>query len=256
MDPRRGAATRPRGPDLRLLTPTPVDAVDPTGYYDVRREGGVTIVERKVGLSEIDLRHLYEPGPAKRALADLLRLVEPGTPVLRRPDGSPVSASEMLTMLQADTPEGERARRGALEQALAGEVRGLAFFGHGAEDRLLDASGTAALDERNLACVRGRWVHAFACRAGDHLAGPAAAAGVHCFVGYESALNVDWSPDEIPGPIREAFIRLVTQTTLELARGVLDGDVLRRAALEAQAIVIQWCDEHPGDATGLEIMAQ
>ena len=152
--------------------------------------------------------------------------------------------------------EGERARRGALEQALAGEVRGLAFFGHGAEDRLLDASGTAALDERNLACVRGRWVHAFACRAGDHLAGPAAAAGVHCFVGYESALNVDWSPDEIPGPIRDAFIRLVTQTTLELARGVLDGDVLRRAALEAQAIVIQWCDEHPGDATGLEIMAQ
>ncbi len=90
---------------LFIATHSNLFDLDPTGYYDVRREGGVTIVERKVGLSEIDLRHLYEPGPAKRALADLLRLVEPGTPVLRRPDGSPVSASEMLTMLQADTPE-------------------------------------------------------------------------------------------------------------------------------------------------------
>lgn len=152
--------------------------------------------------------------------------------------------------------EGDQARRAPLERALAGEVRGLAFFGHGAEDRLLDASGAAALDEQNLASVRGRWVHAFACRAGDHLAGPAAAAGVLCFVGYESALNVDWSPDEIPGEIHAAFILLVTQITLELARGVLDGDVLRRAALAAQAIVIQWCDEHPGEAAGLEIMAQ
>jgi len=90
---------------LFIATHSNLFDLDPTGYYDVRREDGVTIVERKAGLSEIDLRHLYEPGPAKRGLADLLRLVEPGTPVLRRPDGSPVSASEMLTMLQADTPE-------------------------------------------------------------------------------------------------------------------------------------------------------
>ena len=79
--------------------------LDPTGYYDVRREDGVTIVERKAGLSEIDRKHLYEPGPAKHGLEDLLLLVDPSTPVLRRPDGSSVSAGEMLVMLQEDAPE-------------------------------------------------------------------------------------------------------------------------------------------------------
>lgn len=152
--------------------------------------------------------------------------------------------------------ERDGARRAMLELALASEAAGLAFFGHGGEDRLFDNDGAAALDEHNLALVRDRWVHAFACRAGDHLAGPAAAAGVRCFVGYESALNIDWTPDEIPDPIRPAFIELVTQTTLELARGVSDGDALRRAALGAQATVIAWCDEHPEQAMGLEITAQ
>lgn len=79
--------------------------LDPTGYYDVRRENGVTIVERKAGLSEIDRKHLYEPGPAKHGLEDLLLLVDPSTPVLRRPDGSSVSAGEMLVLLQEDAPE-------------------------------------------------------------------------------------------------------------------------------------------------------
>lgn len=90
---------------LFIATHSNLFDLDPTGYYDVRREQGVTIVERKAGLAEIDLRHLYEPGPAKHALADLLRLVDPTTPVLRRPDGSPVSANEMLTLLQEDAPE-------------------------------------------------------------------------------------------------------------------------------------------------------
>ena len=90
---------------LFIATHSNLFDLDPSGYYDVRREDGVTIVERKAGLSEIDLRHLYEPGPAKRGLADLLHLVDPGTPVLRRPDGSPVSAEEMLVMLQEDTSE-------------------------------------------------------------------------------------------------------------------------------------------------------
>ena len=90
---------------LFIATHSNLFDLDPTGYYDVRRnECGNTVVERKA-LSEIDKRHLYEPGPAKHGLADLLRLVEPSTPVLRRPDGSPVTAVEMLTMLQVDAPE-------------------------------------------------------------------------------------------------------------------------------------------------------
>lgn len=90
---------------LFIATHSNLFDLDPTGYYDVRRDdSGNTVVERKA-LSEIDKRHLYEPGPAKHGLADLLRLVEPSTPVLRRPDGSPVTALEMLTLLQEDAPE-------------------------------------------------------------------------------------------------------------------------------------------------------
>lgn len=151
---------------------------------------------------------------------------------------------------------GASARRDALEAALAGEVDGLAFFGHGQEERLLGEQRVSVVDETNLALLRGRWVHAFACRAGVQLAGSAAAAGVRCFAGYESALIVEWDPDAIPLQIRGAFFELVTQTTLELARGVHDVTTIRRAARDAQAEVIAWCDEHPGEAPGLEIMAQ
>jgi hypothetical protein len=78
--------------------------LDPTGYYDVSLdERGATRVARKP-LSEIDRRHLYEPGPAKHALADFLSYMDADTVVFRRSDGSPVSASEMLDMLQRDDP--------------------------------------------------------------------------------------------------------------------------------------------------------
>lgn len=151
---------------------------------------------------------------------------------------------------------GEQAHRAALEQALGDPTRGLAFFGHGSEHRLLDQGDAAALDRDNVHLVRGRWVHAFACRAGVELAGYAAAAGSSCFVGYESALIQEWDPDHIPQEIRSAFIQLITQTTLELARGICHADLLRGGALvDAQEIVIAWCDEHPGDAPGLEILA-
>lgn len=90
---------------LFIATHSNLFDLDPTGYYDVSlTESGNTVVQRKA-LSEIDRQHLYEPGPAKHGLADLLRLVEPETPVLRRPDGSPVTAVEMLALLQEDAPE-------------------------------------------------------------------------------------------------------------------------------------------------------
>ena len=151
--------------------------------------------------------------------------------------------------------DGEHARRDSLESALAGDVSGLAFFGHGSEDRLLNADGAAVLDGDNVKLLADRWVHAFACRAGNDLPGDAAAAGVRCFVGYDSAVLVEWEPEDIPSPIRDAFVQLVTQTTLELARGIHDITTLRRAAVEAQGAVIEWCNDHPGEAPGLEITA-
>jgi hypothetical protein len=90
---------------LFIATHSNLFDLDPTGYFDVSLdERGATRVERKQGLSEIDLRHLYEPGPAKHALADFLSYMDADTVVFRRSDGSPVSAREMLDMLQRDDP--------------------------------------------------------------------------------------------------------------------------------------------------------
>ena len=76
--------------------------LDTVGYYDVRLDPVQgTVVERRP-LSDIDQRHLYEPGPAKHALQDLLRYLPQDTPIFRRADGSGVSAPQMLDMLQQD----------------------------------------------------------------------------------------------------------------------------------------------------------
>jgi hypothetical protein len=89
---------------LFIATHSNLFDLDRTGYYDVSLdESGATRVERKP-LSEIDRQHLYEPGPAKHALADFLSYMDAEAVVFRRPDGSPVSAKEMLDMLQRDDP--------------------------------------------------------------------------------------------------------------------------------------------------------
>jgi hypothetical protein len=53
-------------------------------------------------LVEIDAQHLYEPGPAKHALAQLLRYAPDDEVVFRRPDNAPITAGEMLRLLQED----------------------------------------------------------------------------------------------------------------------------------------------------------
>jgi hypothetical protein len=76
--------------------------LDPERYLDVSLdEHGRTVAAWKP-LTEIDREHLYEPGPAKHALQAMLRYSEPDVVVFRRPDGAPVTATEMLTMLQTD----------------------------------------------------------------------------------------------------------------------------------------------------------
>ena len=77
--------------------------LDPDGYWDVSLVNGETQVERKP-LVEIDRLHLYEPGPAKRALVQLLKYSPDEEEVFRRPDGAPVTAREMLRLLQEDDP--------------------------------------------------------------------------------------------------------------------------------------------------------
>lgn len=77
--------------------------LDPGGYFDVSLDPDAheTRVQRKP-LVAIDESHLYEPGPAKHALAQLLRYAPPEEVVFRRPDQSPITAAEMLVLLQED----------------------------------------------------------------------------------------------------------------------------------------------------------
>ncbi|WP_437637170.1 AAA family ATPase [Sorangium sp. So ce854] len=86
---------------LFIATHSNLFDLDPTGYFDVSLEEGCTVVKREE-LTRIDREHLYEPGPAKHALQRMLEYTPPEEVVFRRADDSPVTAQEMLRMLQED----------------------------------------------------------------------------------------------------------------------------------------------------------
>jgi hypothetical protein len=86
---------------LFIATHSNLFDLDPEIYWDVSLAGGETHVERK-GVQEIDAQHLYEPGPAKHALAQLLRYAPNDEVVFRRPHGALVTAEEMLRLLEED----------------------------------------------------------------------------------------------------------------------------------------------------------
>lgn len=76
--------------------------LDPNGYWNVEIREGATHAERRSDLASIDRDHLWEPGPAKHALEDIMRVLPADTVVARRPDGAPVTAAEMVASLQSD----------------------------------------------------------------------------------------------------------------------------------------------------------
>jgi predicted ATPase len=85
---------------LFIATHSNLFDLDETGYWDVALENGETVVLRKP-LDEIDRAHLYEPGPAKHQLQEVLRLYGDDI-VFHTADGRSLTASEMLVSLQKD----------------------------------------------------------------------------------------------------------------------------------------------------------
>jgi energy-coupling factor transporter ATP-binding protein EcfA2 len=81
--------------------------LDPKGYWDVSLQNGETVVTR-ADLPDIDRKHLYEPGPAKHGLQRMLEYMPGDEVVFRRADGSPITAAEMLRMLQEGTDDAVR----------------------------------------------------------------------------------------------------------------------------------------------------
>ncbi len=87
---------------LFIATHSNLFDLDDKGFFDVRLENGETIVTRKP-LDAID-EHLYEPGPTRHALEELLAFAPANKVMFRRPDGSPVTASEMVKLLRDADP--------------------------------------------------------------------------------------------------------------------------------------------------------
>ncbi|MFO0756053.1 MAG: AAA family ATPase [Byssovorax sp.] len=87
---------------LFIATHSNLFDLDDTGFFDVQLDNGETKVTRKT-LAEID-QHLYEPGPTLHALEELLSIAPADKVMFRRPDGSPVTAIEMVKLLRESNP--------------------------------------------------------------------------------------------------------------------------------------------------------
>lgn len=174
------------------------------------------------------------------------------------------------TMVASPSPVtlvGASAVRAAFENLVGkhGGLRGVAFFGHGVDDRLFDADrapgadGPALLDVDNVALLRECWVHAYACRSGAALADMAVERGVAIYVGYCRPLDTKW-PSPLPSPIEEALTALVTAVTLALLAGCRDERQLLAAADRAASVLVERLlalpDEHYPPFMWLNVLAQ
>lgn len=115
-------------------------------------------------------------------------------------------------------------------------------------------AGEPILDLDNLDRLKGRWVYAFACRAGVELAGQAVQQGCPLFVGYQVALQLDWSLDDLPPEILAAFERFLSATLLELADGRTDRERIGRRLYELAEPVEQWLIAHPEVGQGVMVL--
>lgn len=174
-----------------------------------------------------------------------------------RPDDDtlPVTAwiARQTLARASQTPDvltGDAAVRSAFERYVAAQpnLGGVAFFGHGAGDRLFDANrppmaaGPAVVDGENIALLRGCWVHALACDSGSSLAISAVEQGVAIYVGYCRPLDAGW---EFPPSAEREFIDLVTHTTLALLSGERDERALRSGASHAADAFVLALEELP-----------
>lgn len=151
--------------------------------------------------------------------------------------------------------EGSAATRAALDAAMGahGGAAGLCLFGHGDTDAVYGADDAPALDRHNL---RGRWVHAFACRTGLGLARTARERGVGCYLGYDVALLVGWSIESLHPELRARLAGLVVAASAALLRGVRARRVLLREVSDAADALVDWINANaPDEHLGLGVLA-
>jgi predicted ATPase len=90
---------------LFIATHSNLFDLDPGGYFEVSLENGATKVERKTSLALIDKNHLYEPGPARHVLQDVLTRIPDNGIVFKKADGTAVTKAEAIQKLLQYDPE-------------------------------------------------------------------------------------------------------------------------------------------------------
>jgi DUF1365 family protein len=89
---------------LFIATHSNLFDLDPSGYFDVSYDAdrSATVVARKP-LHELDLHHLYEPGPMKRVLRIMLEQYRDDQRVMYLArDGSKITAAKLIRHLDDD----------------------------------------------------------------------------------------------------------------------------------------------------------
>jgi energy-coupling factor transporter ATP-binding protein EcfA2 len=109
---------RPMVDQLFIATHSNLFDLDPSGYWDVSLVDGATQIVRKP-LHALYAHHLYEPGPALSLLRESLKLFG-DEPVFRSlKDGRPITAREMIQLLDEDDDLALEFLRGMHAAALA-----------------------------------------------------------------------------------------------------------------------------------------
>jgi hypothetical protein len=122
---------------------------------------------------------------------------------------------------------GAEASRAMFEQHVEG-LQGVVVVGHGGPTALVTKSGQPLLDRSNVSVIRGRWLHAFACRTGQILADAAVVDGAEAYAGYSCPLFVDAVTEAHLARLGEPFECLLTETSACLAEGVRDARVIQQ----------------------------
>jgi len=123
-------------------------------------------------------------------------------------------------------------------------LAGVAFFGYGEGERLLDADLASLLDAKNVRSLFRCWVHAYACMAAWGLGALAERHGVLIFVGYEIEVAAP-VPVGLDPEVTDALTGLVTAVTFALARGETQEQSLRQLAADASERLLHTMARRP-----------
>lgn len=149
----------------------------------------------------------------------------------------------------------DQCTEGVLQKVSVGE--GLAFFGHGQSDQIHGSDERPLFPGDAASRLKNRWVHVFACDAGDEWAKRIVERGeAKAVVGYTRRLSPEWNEENIPSEILEPFRTVVTAVSVALADGMIDEMALRQRIETPLNTITRWCDLHPGEARGIRSICE